>query len=219
MSDWGPWSGPYMVEFEFSVTGDIADAGQRFIEVTTTAAGTRTVGTVSMGDAGSDASVTVAGPSDTDTAPVDIDPDTRYRASFDSRSGEFVGKVWLVTSGEPADVDVVCDIGDTDDESETVTLRLSAVNDGGTQTVRVHSLEMAAAASSGDRVDHEWLGFASGDTDRFRNRQRYRQGTLVAHVNGIDAVPVWEDGIEFRLDAFPTAVSGIHASYIAEIAE
>lgn len=212
----GPWTGPHAVEIEFSVTGDAADASGRSIVITTTGEGFHTVGTVGLGSATESGSVTVAGPSLTDTAPVTIDPDTRYRATFDTRSGELVGKVWEVTSGEPAEFDVVTALDETEDEADTFSLLLTALDDGGTQTIRIHSLSMAAAASSGDHVVYEWLGFASGDTDRFRTRHRFRLGTLVGHVNGIDAEPVWEDGIEFRLDAFPTAASGIHASYIAE---
>lgn len=213
---WGPWASPYKVEMEVSVTGTIGVAGTRSIEVTTDGVGTTTIGTLSFGSATADPSITVAGPSSVETADVDLDSDVRYRVSFDSRSGEFVGKVWAVLDGEPADPSVVGTIDDTDTEADRFTIWLRAINDGGSQTARVHSLEMAAAGSSGDRVDHEWLGYASGLSERFRNRQRYRPGTLVAHVNGIDSVPIWEDGLHFRLDAMPTIDSQMHTSYTVE---
>lgn len=202
-ADAGPWNSG-SIEIEFSTT---AVGGS--IEVAVVGAAAHSVGTLDLTDP---ASITAAGPTSTDTASFDLDVDTRYRASFDPRSGEIVGKVWRVLDGEPADVAVITAIDESGDVGDHLTLWVRADD----QTIRIHSIEVAPAAESGERVDHEWLGFASGDTDRFRNRQRYRAGTLVAHINGIDATPIWEDGIEFRLDAFPTAASGIYTSYIAE---
>jgi hypothetical protein len=209
----GPWG--VEVEFEVDSLGDTGAAGTRSIELTTTGESTQTVGTIHLGDMSNPTGVTVAGPTSTANAGVTLTANERYRASFDTRSGELVAKIWRVSDGEPAGVVALGPLDVTEDMGDRLTLWLRAGNGvGEEQTVRVTHIDGMAVASPGSSIVYEWIGFASGDVDRFRSRHRHLLGTLVAYVNGIASDPVWADGIEFRLDTFPTAQSGIHASYI-----
>jgi hypothetical protein len=212
-----PFDGPFGIEVEFEVDtlGDVGAAGTRSIELTTTGEGSRTVGTVHLGDMANPTSLTVAGPTSTANEPVTLTANERYRASFDTRSGELVAKIWRVADGEPAGIVVLGPIDETEDMGDRLVLWLRGGNGvGDEQTIRITDIDAAVVASPGSSIAFEWIGYASGDTDRFRTRHRHLMGTLIAHVNGIDAHPTVEDGIEFRLDAFPTQDSGIHASYI-----
>jgi hypothetical protein len=204
-AEYGAWSEPSAITVEFSVSA--LDAGS--IEVTTVNGGGQTVGTLSLDDP---ASITVAGPTSTDTAAFTLTANERYRATFDTRSGELVGKIWRVSDGEPADPTVISAIDLDGDMGDRLVLWLRA----GAQTVRIHSIEGAGRAESGERVEFEWIGFTSGLTEHVRTRNRHREGTLVCHVNGIDCSPVATDGVTARLDAFPTTHSMLHATYIAD---
>jgi hypothetical protein len=209
------WRNNMEVEFEVDVLGDTGEAGIRSIELTTTGDSTRTIATVNLGDMTNNMGVTTAGPTTIASTPVTLTANERYRASFDTRSGELVAKVWRVADGEPAAVIHLGTIDPTEDAGERFAIWLRGGNGAGNeQTIRVTDIDASVVAPPGSSIAFEWLGYASGDTDRFRARHRYLMGTLIVHVNGIDAHAVWEDGIEFRLDAFPTVGSGIHVSYI-----
>lgn len=213
-----PFSGPsgYEVEFILDALGDTGEAGTRTIEITTTGDGGQTIGTIHLGDMNNPAGVTITGgPTSVNNVPVTLTANERYRASFDTRSGQLVAKIWRVSDGEPAGVVVLGDIEATEDTGDRFMLWLRSGNGTGSpQTIRVTDIDAMISVPAGGSVQFEWIGFASGDTDRFRTRHRHLMGTLVAHVNGIDCHAVFDDGIEFRLDAFPTAMSGVHASYI-----
>lgn len=213
-----PFSDPsgYEVEFIVDALGDTGVAGTRTIEFTTTGNGGQTIGTVHLGDMDNPTSITITGgPTSVNNIPVTLTANERYRASFDTRSGQLVAKIWRVSDGEPAGVVVLGDIQPTEDAGDRFMVWLRGGNGAGdSQTIRLTHIDAMTAVPAGGAVVYEWLGFASGDTDRFRTRQRYLIGTLVMHVNGIDTSPVFEDGVECRLDAFPTEGSGIHASYI-----
>jgi hypothetical protein len=212
-----PFDGPVALEIEFEIdaAGDTGAAGTRSIELTTVGENSRVVGTINLGDMADEEGITVAGPINTAYAGFALSPDVRYRASFDTRSGELVAKIWEVATGEPAGVYILGPIDETEDMGDNFAIWLRGGNGvGDSQTIRVTDLDAMAVAHPGSSIPYEWLGHASGNTDRFRTRHRHLIGTLVVYVNGIASDPIFQDGIEFRLDAFPTAQSTIHAAYI-----
>lgn len=222
---WGPWSdASWAVEVTFSVDalGDTATAGPRSIEVITTGEGEQVVGTVHLGDSTRAPGISVGGPTTTDYAAKSLTDTDRWKALFDSRSGKMRGKVWKVTDGEPADWDVEVPMAETEDDADRFSLWVRCGNGvGASQTVRIHQLRAYDDARDGRRVVREWLGYASGVTNRFTTRHPFRPGTLRAFVNGIGVPPSWEDGdaADFRLDFHPTAHSAIRATYIADQGE
>jgi hypothetical protein len=218
----GPWSDvawAVTLEFEVDAAGDPGTTGPRHIEVTTTGEGERTVGTVHLGDAVTPAGVSVGGPTSTAFAPVPIEAGVRYRATFDSRSGRMRGKVWKVADGEPAAWDVEVPMSETEDDGDRVGLWVRCGNGtGSAQTVRIQRIDAQAAAPDGARVVREWLGAASGTTNRFTTCHPFRAGTLRVHVNGVGIAPASEDGAAaaFALDLMPTAHSVLRATYIVD---
>jgi len=203
----GPWSedASFGVEVDFTAT----DLTGGSVGVTAVAMGRSMSATLDIA-AGT---VTVYGPDSTDTADVDLTADSTHTLSADTRAGEVRGKVWAVSDGEPADWAAIAAMDQTVDEGDRFILWVYAASG---QTVRVPAIRTALAALAGQFMQHEWIGYASGETERFRPRHRYVLGTLVLHTNGIDSPPIWGDGISARLDVSPTAHSGIHATYIAE---
>jgi hypothetical protein len=67
-------------------------------------------------------------------------------------------------------------------------------------------------------VVREWLGHASGTTNRFTTCHPFRPGTLRVHVNGVGIAPSSEDGpgAAFALDLMPTAHSLLRATYVVD---
>jgi hypothetical protein len=205
----GTWSDvSWATEVRFTVDA-LATGGS--ITLTTTGQGEQTIGTI---DLDATPGISVAAPTTTDSASADIDASEVWVAKFDSRSGMFRGKVWLATDPEPAAWDVEVAMEETEDDADRFDLWVRA---GTGQTVSVLGIKSLAAARPGEEVVTEWLGVASGNTNRFKTNHRYRDGTLIPWVLGVAAPAVRESGTttEFDLDALPTAGSGIHASYIA----
>lgn len=209
----GPWSGvDCCVEVRYTVD-DLVAGGS--ITVTNTGQGAQTIGTI---DLDTTPTITVAAPTDSDTAAITIDDDEVWVAKFDSRAGVFRGKTWEAGTPEPAAWDVEVAMTDTEDDADRLELM---VRSGASQTVRVLSIGASASARNGQRVVTEWLGHASGSTNRFVTNHRYREGTLEPLINGVVAPATREDGVAttFRLDAIPTAGSKVRASYIADTGE
>lgn len=219
---WGPWSDVgWAVEVTFSV-GVVGDstAGPRSIEVRTTGEGEQAVGTVHLGDADRAPGISVGGPTAIDYEAVALTPDDRWRFVVDTRANRVRGKLWRVADGEPAAWNVQVDPEETEDDADRFTLWVRCGQDGG-QTVRIHAIRARDAGHDGQRVDKEFLGHASGSTNRFQTCHPFRPGTLRVYVNGVGVGPAWEDGDDaaFRLDKRPTAGSILRASYTVDQGE
>jgi len=206
MSSWSDVS--WAVEVRFSASA-LATGGS--ITLTTTGPGAKTIGTI---DLDATPGISVAGPVEADTATAAIGAGETWVAKFDSRSGLFRGKVWAATAQEPAAWDVEVAIAGTEDDADRFDLWVRA---GTGQTVYVYDITSFPAARPGEEVVTEWLGIASGDTNRFVTNHRYRDGTLIPWVLGVADPATVESGVttEFDLDAYPTVDSPIRASYIA----
>jgi hypothetical protein len=197
----------WAVEVTFTASA-LAAGGS--ITLTTTGQGYKTVGTIDLGTA---PGIIVGGPTDTDSAAVDIGAGETWVAKFDSRSGAMRGKCWQAGTPEPATWNVEVALAETEDDDDRFDLWVRA---GTGQTVRVLDLASYDAARPGEEVVTELLGYANGTDVTFRTAHRFREGTLWPLVLGMVAPAITEDGqaTTFLLDTPPTAGSGIHASYV-----
>jgi hypothetical protein len=205
----GSWSDvSWATEITFTASS-LATGGS--ITLTTTGQGQQTIGTI---DLDATPGISVAAPATVESAAVAIGTGEQWVAKFDSRSGSMRGKVWPANTQEPAEWNVEVPMSETEDDADRFEMWVRA---GAGQTIRVLGIKSYAAARAGEAVVTEWLGAASGDTNRFVTNHRYRDGTLIPWVLGVADPAIRESGAttQFDLDMVPTATSGIHASYIA----
>lgn len=214
----GAWSDvAWGTEITFSVSStDATDTGTRAIEITTTGEGEKTIGTVHLGDTTRAEGISVGGPDVVQYAPVDISTVDRWRALFDSRSGEMRGKLFLATTRQPANWLLRTTMGETEDDADRYALWLRAGADGTPPTIRIHRIRYLPPARPGSRVVRELLGRADGLTKRFYPSHAFREGSLRIMVNGTPIAPETEDpdGLWGQLDWWPTTGATIRATYI-----
>ncbi len=220
---WGPWSDvgwAVDVLFSVDVVGDTGTAGPRSIEVRTSGEGEKAIGTVWLGDSSMAPGISVGGPTGTDYDAVTLTPDDPWKFIIDTRANRVRGKLWRVSDGEPADWNVEVPMEETEDDYDRWSLWVRCGQVGG-QTVRIRDIRARDSAHDGQRVDKEYIGHASGSTNKFTTCHPFRPGTLRVYVNGVGVGTSWEDGDNavFRLDRKPTRKSILRASYTVDQGE
>lgn len=226
---WGPWGAGWSFAFDFEVdaVGDTGEAGARHIEVTTTRPGTRTIGYVHLGDMQRDPGISVAASSATDYEAVALTAGEVWTARFDDRleredeDGEPVrylrGKLWRKADGEPAGWHVEVPMDATEDAGDRVVIWFR-VGNGADDPQRVRFMlprAISEETTSGAWVT-EFLGRATGLTDRVELSAPHVPGTLSVDAAGITTRPIREEPGTGWLDSRPTAGMHLWATYLAE---